>query len=137
MAATYDPDGAFIRMLGERGDVATLMQGLDVVCLTSGWQECLSVVMLEAMAASKAFVAPRTGSLDEALVDGVTGRFFEPLTPDALAAVLIELLDDPAQRDRLGQRARQKVRAEFSVDRMARAFESLVSRLCERQVHDG
>jgi len=130
MVAACDPDGVFLRMLGERGDVRALMQGLDVVCLTSEWQECLSVVMLEAMAAGKTFVAPRVGSLDEALIDGVTGRFFGPLRADALAAVLIELVDDAEQRQSLGVRARDRVREEFTAMRMAQHFTSLVLGLC-------
>lgn len=133
MAAERDPGGAFISILGERDDVPTLLHGLDIVCLTSEWQECLSVAMLEAMAAGKAFVAPRIGSLDEALIDGRTGRFFEPLTAEALAAVLIELIDQPEKRASLGQQARARVRAEFSTDRMARRFEQLVTGLYHRR----
>ncbi len=137
MVAACDPQRAFITMLGERDDVATLMRGLDIVCLTSAWQECLSVAMLEAMAAGRAFVAPRIGSLDEALIDGVTGRFVEPLTADALAEVLIELIDRPALRRSLGEQARAKVKAEFTVERMAREFEALITGLCNRRMNDG
>jgi len=124
---------ATIHFLGAREDVPTLMQAFDIVCLTS-LRECLSVAMLEAMAAGKAFVAPRVGSLDEALIDGQTGRFFEPETADALAGVLIELIDDPAQRTRLGNAARAKVRSEFRLERMAREFEDLVTELCATTV---
>ncbi|UCD28451.1 MAG: glycosyltransferase, partial [Planctomycetota bacterium] len=133
LAARHDPEESFISMLGECEDLAALIQGLDLVCLTSQW-ECLSVTMLEAMAAGKAFVAPRVGSLDEALIDGETGRFFEPLTSDALTDVLIELIDDAGQREALGRQAQAKVRAEFTVDKMARAFESLITDLFKRQV---
>lgn len=120
-------------LLGPREDVPMLVQGFDIVCLTSE-REVLSVAMLEAMAAGKAFVAPRVGSLDEALIDGETGRFFEPDTVEAFMAVLTELLDDPQQRMCLGQASRAKVRAEFRIDQMARAFEDLVERLCTRGV---
>jgi glycosyltransferase involved in cell wall biosynthesis len=122
---------ATIHLLGPRQDVPALVQAFDIVCLTS-LRECLSVAMLEAMAAGKPFVAPRVGSLDEALLDGQTGRFFEPQTADALADVLIELIDDPAQRARLGDAARAKVRSEFRLQRMAREFEDLVTELCTR-----
>jgi len=133
MVAAHDPAGEFITMLGERDDMVTLMQGLDIVCLTSEWQECLSVAMLEAMAAGKAFVAPRIGSLGEALIDGMTGRFFDPLTAGALADLLVELIDRPDERTLLGERARAKVRAEFTAERMARDFESLVTSLYKRR----
>lgn len=120
---------ATIQLLGARDDVPVLTQGFDIACLTSR-QECLSVAMLEAMAAGKPFVAPRVGSLDEALIDGTTGRFFDPPTPVKLADVMIELADDPAQRERLGDAARTKVRSEFRIDQMAAAFEQLIADLC-------
>lgn len=118
-------------LLGLRQDVPALMQALDIVCLTSE-RECLSVAMLEAMAAGKPFVAPRVGSLDEALIDGETGRFFEPATPDRLAEVLVGLIDEPAERERLGEAARAKVRAEFTTEQMARGFEELIVGLFTR-----
>ncbi|MHC4443777.1 MAG: glycosyltransferase [Planctomycetota bacterium] len=131
LVAKYDPGGSFITMLGEHDDPAGLIQGLDIVCLTSEWHECLSITMLEAMAAGKVFVAPRIGSLDEALIDGETGRFFGPLTSEALADVLVELIDQPAQRRELGRGAYEKVHAEFTAERMARRFESLITDLCK------
>jgi glycosyltransferase involved in cell wall biosynthesis len=127
-----DPAGEYLASLGSREDIATLVQGLDVVCLTSGWQECLSVAMLEAMAAGKAFVAPRIGSLDEALIDGVTGRFFEPYSAEAFAKVLVDLIDHPQARAELGRSAREKVRAEFTEAGMAREFERLIASVCKR-----
>lgn len=122
--------GANIRLLGAREDVPLLLQAFDVVCLTSR-RECLSVAMLEAMAAGKPFVAPRVGSLDEALIDGETGRFYEPQNAEGLTAVLTELVDSPDERQRLGRSAQAKVRAEFRLEQMARAFEDLMERLTE------
>ncbi len=132
MMAQADPRGEFIHMLGTRDDVPVLMQGLDIVCLTSGWHEVLSIAMLEAMAAGKAFVAPRIGSLDEALIDGQTGCFFDPPKAENLARVFIEWIDQPEQRRQLGEQARAKVRTEFTAEHMARAFEQLVLDLCGR-----
>lgn len=118
-------------LLGPREDVPLLTQAFDIACLTSH-RECLSVAMLEAMAAAKPFVAPNVGSLDEALIDNQTGRFFSPPTPENLARTIIQLIDSPAERQRLGENARTKVRSEFRLDQMARAFETLVTDLCAR-----
>jgi len=134
LVAKQDPNGSFIKPLGQRDDPATLLQSLDVVCLTSEWHECLSITMLEAMAAGKAFVAPRIGSLDEALIDGETGCFFEPLSAEALTEVLIDLIDRPDRRQALGLAAQAKVREEFTADLTARGFETLITNLCRDQV---
>lgn len=116
-------------LMGERHDVDVLMQGLDIVCLCSEWQECLSIVMLEAMAAGRAFVGPKLGSLDEALIDGVTGRFVRPGDTESLTQVLSELIRDPAQRAALGRGGREKVIAEFRTEHMAQGFERLTQSL--------
>jgi len=121
-----------LRLMGERNDMDVLMQGLDIVCLCSEWQECLSIVMLEAMAAGRAFVGPAIGSLDEALIDGETGRFVRPADPTSLARVLAELIGNPDQRSALGARARAKVLGEFRAKQMARAFEELTLSLSRR-----
>lgn len=121
--------GDRIRMLGRVEDLPLMMQGLDIVCLCSQW-ECLSIVMLEAMAAGRCFLAPSYGSLDEALVDHQTGRNFRPWDAESLASVLAEVINDPTQRKALGQRARAKVLSEFTAGQMASEIEDLVEKLC-------
>jgi glycosyltransferase involved in cell wall biosynthesis len=46
--------------------------------------------------------------------DGVSGRLVAPGDPEALAAALAALRDDPAQRERLGAAAAADVRERFA-----------------------
>lgn len=64
---------------------------------------------LESMAMAKAVIASDVAALAEMVQDGVTGRLFRKGDVDHLAAVLGELLDDPAQRHTLGEAARSWV----------------------------
>lgn len=64
---------------------------------------------LESMAMGKAVLASDVAALAEMVQDGVTGRLFRKGDVDHLAAVLGELLDDPAQRHTLGAAARSWV----------------------------
>lgn len=66
----------------------------------------------ESMAMKKAVVVSDVAALTEIVADGVTGRSFAKGDSTDLARVLCELLDDPAQRDRLGEAAREWVVAE-------------------------
>lgn len=66
----------------------------------------------EAMAMHKAVVVSDVAALTEIVTDGVTGRSFAKGDAADLARVLRELLDDPAQRQRLGDAAREWVVAE-------------------------
>jgi len=66
----------------------------------------LSWSLLESMSLGCAIVASDTAPLREAIIEGETGRLVDFFDPAALAARVIELLDDPAQRKRLGAVAR-------------------------------
>jgi starch synthase len=61
----------------------------------------------------------------EAVVDGETGLLVPPDDPEALARAVRELLDDPERRRELGHRGRERALADFGVDAMARAYETL------------
>ena len=60
----------------------------------------------EAMAMARPIVVSAVPALQEIVDDGQTGRTFAVEDAAALAAVVAELLDDPAQRERLGSAAR-------------------------------
>jgi|UniRef100_UPI0037C0D613 glycosyltransferase involved in cell wall biosynthesis len=66
----------------------------------------LSWSLLEAMACGCAIVASDTTPLREAIHDGETGLLVDFFKPDAVAARVIQLLENPALRSALGQRAR-------------------------------
>lgn len=66
----------------------------------------------ESMAMGRAVVSSDVAALAEIVDDGRTGRTFTAGDAGALADVLDELVDDAAQRDRLGAAAREWVRVE-------------------------
>jgi len=66
----------------------------------------LSWSLLESMSAGCAIVASDTAPLKEAIVAGETGRLVDFFSPQQLAAETISLLEDPAERARLGANAR-------------------------------
>ena len=54
-------------------------------------------------------------------MDGVTGRLVPPRDPPALAAALVDALEDPAQRAAWGRAGRQRFEERFTADRMVEA----------------
>jgi glycosyltransferase involved in cell wall biosynthesis len=91
--------------------------------------ECLSTVVLEAMCCGAAVIATDVGGIREQL-DEDTGVIVPPRDSAALARAICTLLADAGRRRRLGQAARQKARAQFSVrkmiDRHVRLYEELL-----------
>lgn len=111
--------------IGERvlfagpGDGARLMAGFDLFALPSRY-EAGPYVLLEAAARGLPIVMTPTGGAGEVVRHGDNGLVADDHGHEALAACLQRLLDDPAQRRRMGQRSRT-IAAEYSVDRMVEA----------------
>jgi glycosyltransferase involved in cell wall biosynthesis len=99
--------GAPLRLLGVRRDVADLLAAADVVVVPSRW-EGQPLIVQEALRAGAAIVATDAGGTRE--VAGDAARLVPPGDPQALAAAVEQLLDDPAERERL--RAAALARAE-------------------------
>jgi rhamnosyl/mannosyltransferase len=72
------------------------------------------------MAAARPVVNTRIDSgVPFVSIDGVTGITVPPRAPEALAAAITRLLDNPDLRARYGAAATRRVREEFSLDAMA------------------
>lgn len=75
----------------------------------------LSWSLLEAMACGCAILASDTAPLREAIHDGDTGLLVDFFNPAAVAAGVIKLLENPALRSELGQRAREFAVAHYDL----------------------
>jgi len=115
------PQVELVRIYG-RADIVVLA---SVVLERSGKRDVIPNVLAEAMAMGLPVVGTNISGVGELVVDGVTGRLVPPNDPQALAAVLDELLSDREQRERLGRAARAKVAAEFDRSRNVRALARL------------
>jgi glycosyltransferase involved in cell wall biosynthesis len=121
-----------VEFLGRRtrAEIASLIGTSDVlvapsVPTKSGKREGIPVVLMEAMSAGLPVVASALSGIPELVIDGSSGLTVPPGDAPAIAAALRRLHEDPELRARLGVAARERVVAEFDVDRNA-------SRLIER-----
>lgn len=91
--------------------------------------ECLSTVVLEAMCCGAAVVATAVGGIREQL-DAETGVIVPARDAGALAYAISRLLADAEWRRSLGEAARRKARAQFTIramiDRHERVYEELL-----------
>jgi glycosyltransferase involved in cell wall biosynthesis len=110
--------GARVAMLGRREDMAGVYASLDVM-VSASRQEGLPMAILEGMASGRAMVATAVGEVPKLVVDGKTGVLVQAEDVEALAAGIAGLLRDKERRARLGAAARERVRAEYSAERMA------------------
>src|SRR5256885_12940560 len=79
-----------------------VFQAADVVCQFSRWEEVFGWMIAEASAHGKPVVATRVGGIPEVITDGVTGHLVERGDAPAMSERLLELLNDPELRQRMG-----------------------------------
>ncbi len=121
-----------ILFLGARVPVAPYLQRSTIGCLSSD-SEGFSNAIVEYMASGLPVVATNVGGASEAVEDGSTG-FLVPAGDDqAMCQRLLELIDNPALRDRMGRLGRERVEARFSLDRQMSAYESLYAQLLDEK----
>jgi glycosyltransferase involved in cell wall biosynthesis len=113
-------------------EVPSYYQAADVFCLSS-LAEGVPVVLMEAMAAGLPVVAPRIMGIGELVEDGVSGLLVAPGRPAELASALERLVIDPELRARLGRSGREKVAAEFDLERSASQLRDLFAATTNRE----
>lgn len=113
-----------LSLLGERRDVAALMQACDFLVLPSK-REGLSNAILEAMAAGRPVVASRVGGNVELVGHEETGLLYRGDDDAALADAIERLAADCHLRRRLGAAARVRAQQEFSREAMIARTERL------------
>ena len=119
---------AHVRILGFRNDVPELMQSADVFALSSLW-EGMGRAMVEAMLVGKAVIVPAVNGIPEVVRHEETGLLFDAGNAAQLAGGLIDLLERPDKRQRLGENARQLTRQLFAVTTMVEGIEDVYARL--------
>jgi glycosyltransferase involved in cell wall biosynthesis len=107
--------------LGEvdRTQKFAFLDSIDVFSVPTAYPEAKGVYLLEAMARGVPVVQPAMGSFPELIEQTGGGLLVAPNDPAALADGLQRLLQDRAERDRLGAAGRSAVQAGFTEEHMA------------------
>jgi glycosyltransferase involved in cell wall biosynthesis len=135
--AGLEVDAATRRALRFTGDlppeaVRAAYHEASVFVLPS-YREGMPMVMLEAMAAGLPVVCGNVNAIPEVVRDGVTGFLVEPGDREALARRILELLRDPALRERIGEAARAFIREHHDLSVQAERLEALYLRAAGRR----
>lgn len=118
-----------LALVGFRDDVEVVYGAADLIAVPSTQPDPLPGAAIEAAAAGCAVIAAGHGGLPEIIRDGATGRLVAPGDAPALARTAAALLDDPAERVRLGVAAAADVRERFAPARLLDALQALYDEL--------
>jgi glycosyltransferase involved in cell wall biosynthesis len=111
-----------VRFLGLRVDVPEVLRALDVFVSTSLY-EGSPFALLEAMAMGLPVVATPVGGVPEMIAGN--GYLVGVLHPEQTCRALVELIESPELRARLGRRSRASALG-HDLDRMVRRYESVL-----------
>ncbi len=110
-----------VTFAGFRPDLRAFLGRVDLL-VHPALREALGVGLLEAQAAGVPVVACAAGGVPEAVADASTGLLVAPGDADGLAGAVTTLLGDPELRRQFGAAGAERVRREFSPDRMVESY---------------
>lgn len=93
--------------------------------------ECFPLSILEAMAAGLAVISTNEGAISEIIEAGVTGEVIENCTPEALAAVMIKHIKNPAYSTLCANASKAKFEALYTKDVFERNLTSTLKLLVD------
>ena len=123
--------GNSIRFLGKQRDIESIVNVFDVGVLAS-YADGISNSIMEYMAVGKPVVATDHGGTREIVVHNKTGFLVEPKNPGQMAAKIEFLLNDRETARAMGQEGYERLRHEFSLERMTKRYIELYL-LCNRK----
>jgi len=100
------------------GELPRYYQTADIFCAPATGFESFGIVLLEAMAASRAIVASNIGGYASVVTQNVDGLLVKPKDSKAIAEAIDLLIKDPSLRNRLGANGRAKAE-EYSWDKVS------------------
>jgi glycosyltransferase involved in cell wall biosynthesis len=109
-------------------DKVKLLSGADAMVLAS-YSEGLPYALLEAMAAGVPVIATPVGAIPDVVSDGIHGFLVPPRDGKAIAECLAVLAGDREKLSWMSRACRRRVRAAFSIERLAQEFSFHYARL--------
>lgn len=115
-----------VHLLGTRRDVPNVLAGLDIFCLATR-QEAMGTAFLEAAASGLPVIGTDVGGVSEMMRPGVTGLLVPLDDALALQNALIQLIDSPELRKKMGQAGHERIHTEgiFNTETLAKRTEGI------------
>ena len=97
----------------ENAAIVNAIQRRSNVVVQKSLAEGFGLTVAEAMWKAKPVVAGSVGGIQDQIEDGVSGVVVDPADLEAVGTAIDRLLGDPAEAERMGQAARQRVIEQF------------------------
>lgn len=122
-----------VHLIGSTPDIPGVLSMMDVFSLTSH-NEAKPVSILEALSCERPVAATAVGSVNESVLQGVTGFLVEAGDEQAMADRWLQLLSDKDLRQKMGAAGRRHVIENSSLDSMTNGYMELVESIFRSKV---
>ncbi len=117
-----------ILFLGSETNISNILAISDIFVLASLW-EGLPASIMEAMASGLPVVATDVGGISEIVVNNGTGLLVPPQNSEATAKAIVTLLSDSCRAKNMGKMGRERIKENFTVEKMVKETEDLYDEL--------
>lgn len=122
-----------IKFLGKQQNIESLINIFDIGVLST-YTEGISNVVMEYMALGKPVIVTDGGGTKELVANGKTGFLVKPESVEKLASKIEYLLDNAKIATDMGEKGREKIKKEFSLEKMTNSYVNLYKSLLNRRV---
>jgi L-malate glycosyltransferase len=116
-----------VRFLGQRSEIPSLMQALDLLVVNSQ-QEPLALTVVEGFSAHVPVLGSRIGGIPEMIEDGVTGWLISAPDRYSLAHDILSIAGTPAVAAEVSEAASALAKTKFTLESFMGDFSRLVER---------
>nr|WP_276509977.1 glycosyltransferase [Hyphomicrobium sulfonivorans] len=117
---------------GQRSDMVSCLNEADIICLPS-YREGLPKSLLEAMSCGKPCITTNVTGCRDAVRDQDNGLLVPARDAAELRTAVKKMLADPAMRERMGTRGRQRALEEFGLQRISNLTFDVYSQLISKR----
>lgn len=135
--ALIEAHAPYVIATGARSDIPALLGIADLFAFPTEYREGIPRVLLEAGLAGVPIVASRMPGCDDVVREDWNGKLVAPRDPRALAASILDLLQDSTRAKTMGQRSINVVRKEFDLNVVADRYAELYTQLLSRSSSSG
>jgi len=110
-----------VLFLGKRSDVNEILKAFDLFVFPS-LTEGLPLVVIEAMASGLPVIASHVGGIPELIIHGKNGLLVPPTSKNEIKSAIINLIQNPDLRIKMGQLGRKIFETQFSLPQMVKKY---------------
>lgn len=112
-------DGQYIKWLGHRNDIPSLLAQSDIMCFPSFYREGVPKSLIEASACGLPLITTDSVGCRDTVINKKNGYIVNPHSPGEIAKALRKLIENPEKRKKMGLRSRQIAEKEYDVEAVA------------------